>query len=79
MRDPVEIEVTSLLGDDEDEIKATVAEIAKAVERAHHDERTSWLTYNGLRCAAIVPLEMGRVMDPDELPPPAALVPHDPQ
>lgn len=69
MRDPIEIEVTGLLeaeGGDDD----TIAKIISAVRRAHTEERTSWLTYNGLRCAAIVPLEVGRVMDTDELPKP---------
>lgn len=72
MRDPIEIEVTGLLeaeGGDDD----TIAKIISAVRRAHTEERTSWLTYNGLRCAAIVPLEVGRVMDTDELPKPVTL------
>jgi hypothetical protein len=78
MTEPREIEVTGLLDDeagqlDTQEGTATVRAIMDAVKRAHHDERTTWLTYNGLRCAAIVPLEVGRVMDPDELPKPVML------
>lgn len=67
MIEPVEIDVTKLLDGDNDDV---VAEIISAVRRAYQDERTSWLVLNGMRCAAIVPLEVGRVMDLDELPKP---------
>lgn len=71
MRDPVEIEITELT--DLPEQAAVMTDIIEAVRRAHHDERTTWLTLDGLRCAAIVPLEVGRVMDTDELPKPGTL------
>jgi hypothetical protein len=66
--EPIEIDVTGLLEKDSGE--GLIADIGEAVDRAYHHEHTTWLTYDGLRCAAIVPLEVGRMMDKDEIPPP---------
>lgn len=71
MREPIEIEITGL--GDLPERDSTVTDVIEAIERARHDERTTWLTSGGVRIAAIVPLEVGRVMDPDELPKPVGM------
>jgi hypothetical protein len=38
-------------------------QIRGAFERAEREERTTWITRDGIRIAAIVPLMVGRVMD----------------
>lgn len=71
MREPIEIEVDDLFGIGINE-PADAEQIIIAIKRAQTEQRTSWLMLGGVRIAAIVPLEVGRVMDPDELPKPGA-------
>lgn len=38
-------------------------QLVAAAQRAYGEDRTTWLTSNGTRIAAIVPVEVGRVVE----------------
>lgn len=74
MREPFEIDVTGLLAGNDGEAGDTVAALITAIKRSDLDQRVTWLLRDGIRCAALVSLEVGHAADPDSTPRPLTVV-----